>query len=94
MNASEAFEILGLTADSSAEEIKTSYKELARKTHPDMGGSVEVFEALSEAYQTALADLEDRPCSGCSGSGKVHVQSGFFTTRLTCELCTGSGKKQ
>ncbi len=47
--------ILGLTKDSSAKDIKESYKKLARKYHPDLNpnnkGAEEKFKEVSEAYE-------------------------------------------
>lgn len=36
MNSKEAFQILGLSEDASAEEIKKKYRELTKKYHPDV----------------------------------------------------------
>jgi curved DNA-binding protein len=57
------FEILGVTQDASAEEVKRAYRQLARKYHPDLnpGNKVaeEQFKLLSEAY-AVLSDAEKR----------------------------------
>ena len=36
-------------------EIKNQYRTLAKKKHPDMGGSPEEFEKINKAYQEALS---------------------------------------
>jgi hypothetical protein len=36
-------------------EIKNQYRTLAKKKHPDMGGSQEEFEKINKAYQEALS---------------------------------------
>ncbi|AKK20322.1 J domain-containing protein [Candidatus Liberibacter africanus] len=50
-----AFEILGLSYDSSSEEIRGRYKYLVKKHHPDANGgysgSRENFQAVVQAYQ-------------------------------------------
>lgn len=35
-------------------ELKKLYKELARKLHPDFGGSVEAMQALNNEYDTMI----------------------------------------
>lgn len=50
------YEILGITTLSSAEEIKSAYRKLARKYHPDVTGndaeSIKKFKEITEAYET------------------------------------------
>lgn len=48
------YEILGITKSASDAEIKSAYRKLARKHHPDVDkspGAAEKFKELSEAYQ-------------------------------------------
>lgn len=48
------YEILGVSKSASDSEIKSSYRKLARKHHPDVDkspGAAEKFKELSEAYQ-------------------------------------------
>lgn len=48
------YEILGVNKSSSAEEIKSAYRKLARKHHPDIdktAGAAERFKEIGEAYQ-------------------------------------------
>jgi DnaJ-class molecular chaperone len=48
------YEILGVTKSASDAEIKSAYRKLARKHHPDIdksAGAAEKFKELSEAYQ-------------------------------------------
>ena len=49
------FKFLGVNIDSSEEEIKSKYKDLAKKYHPDKpGGSNEKFKELKEACDTLV----------------------------------------
>eukprot|EP01041_Mallomonas_annulata_P007628 gene7628-15615_t len=54
LSIEEAYRILGVTSSNTAEEIKTAYKRLALKTHPDKNKSEnahEMFQKVSEAYK-------------------------------------------
>lgn len=56
------YEILGVTKSASDAEIKSSYRKLARKHHPDVDktpGASEKFKELSEAYQV-LSDTKKK----------------------------------
>lgn len=53
MSEEKALELLGLldtTGYISATDIKTAYKQMAKKTHPDRGGSAKAFKATKEAF--------------------------------------------
>ena len=50
MKQDEAFEVLGLSSGASKEEIVKAYRELSKKTHPDMGGTSYLFRVVNEAY--------------------------------------------
>lgn len=54
MSVKEAFEILGLEEGASDEEIKTSYKKLMKKVHPDSEGSEWMAAKLNEAKDLLL----------------------------------------
>lgn len=47
----DLYEILGVSRDASDEEIKRSYRRLARELHPDAGGDEERFKELTTAYE-------------------------------------------
>ncbi|MBN1585543.1 molecular chaperone DnaJ [Candidatus Uhrbacteria bacterium] len=54
------YEVLGVSKDATEEEIKTAYRKLAHKCHPDKtGGSCENFKEVNAAYQI-LGDREKR----------------------------------
>ena len=51
MSASEAEQILGLSGRYSASEVKSSYRKMSLKHHPDKGGSTEMMKKVNAAYE-------------------------------------------
>lgn len=62
MKFKDYYEVLGLTETASADEIKSAYRRLARKFHPDVSkekNAEERFKSINEAYE-ALKDPDKR----------------------------------
>lgn len=62
MSKRDYYEILGLTKSASVDEIKSAYRKLAMKYHPDRNkepGSEDKFKEAKEAYEV-LSDAEKR----------------------------------
>jgi curved DNA-binding protein len=62
MQFKDYYEILGVKADASDADIKSAYRRLARKYHPDVSkesGAEEKFKSINEAYE-ALKDSSRR----------------------------------
>jgi molecular chaperone DnaJ len=59
MAAKDYYEILGVPRSASDDDIKKAFRKLARKHHPDTGGTEERFKEINEAYE-ALSDPEKR----------------------------------
>ena len=53
------YDILGVSKNASDKEIKSAFRKLAVKYHPDAGGDEEKFKEISEAYET-LSDPKKR----------------------------------
>lgn len=80
------YEILGVSRDANAEEIKKAYRKLAMEYHPDRNdGSAEAeerFKELSEAYEV-LKDADRRAAydrygkEGARGGWRDPFQGGF-----------------
>ena len=56
---SDYYKTLGVSKNSTPEEIKRAFRKLAAKHHPDAGGDEEKFKKISEAYET-LSDKDKR----------------------------------
>ena len=62
MKYKDYYEILGVKRDASASEIKSAYRKLARKYHPDVNkeaSAQEKFKDINEAYEV-LGDADKR----------------------------------
>ncbi len=53
------YDILGVSEDASADQIKKAFKDIAKKEHPDRGGNEAKFKEANEAYDT-LKDVKKR----------------------------------
>jgi len=55
-NAKTWYEILQVSSTASEDEIRSAYRNLARKVHPDLGGSHEQFVELHQAFEDGLKE--------------------------------------
>lgn len=77
------YEILGVSVDSTTAEIKSAYRKLARKYHPDINkdeDAINIFKNITEAYDVLSNDVE---------RSKYNTLKGFFKSEKT----TTSSKK-
>ncbi|MBI4035567.1 J domain-containing protein [Candidatus Daviesbacteria bacterium] len=73
------YEILGVSKNASAEEIKSAYRKLARKHHPDIdktAGAAERFKEIGEAYQV-LSDSSKKQAYDQFGHAAFDRSAGF-----------------
>lgn len=97
------YELLKIHRSSTQDEVRDAYLRLARKEHPDVGGTSDTFHDAHEAYQmlrnpttrqqyNAWLDEKYGVCGVCKGRG-VHVKQQSFKVRLLrpCAICHGSG---
>ncbi|MBE5912052.1 J domain-containing protein [Pseudobutyrivibrio sp.] len=58
----EACSVLGLTIYATNSQVKTAYKELVKKYHPDVTGSndVTMYEQITEAYQFLMTESKGK----------------------------------
>lgn len=73
------YDILGVSKTASAEEIKSAYRRLARKHHPDIDktpGAGERFKEIGEAYQV-LSDPQKKGAYDQFGHAAFDRSQGF-----------------
>lgn len=76
------YEILDVSKDASAEEIKKSYRKLASKHHPDKaGGNTEKFKEIQVAYDT-LSDAQKRAQYDMELAGRGRREFSFNTGNM------------
>lgn len=63
-NLKQCYQVLGLPEDATLDEIKSKYRELAKKCHPDINPNNkeanELFIQLQEAYEVLTKALEEK----------------------------------
>ena len=89
MEFKDYYKILGVSVDADAKEIKTAYRKLARKYHPDMNpdkGAAEKFKEIAEAYEVLKdpgrrAKFDDLRKYGRQSTGGFEPPPGWQTSR-------------
>lgn len=78
--AEDLYEILGVNREASTDEIKSAYRRLARKFHPDQNpddpNAEDKFKKVAAAYEI-LGDADKRKTYDRFGSTKGFGQGGF-----------------
>ncbi|MBI2326823.1 DnaJ domain-containing protein [Candidatus Curtissbacteria bacterium] len=73
------YEILGVSKNSSPDELKRAYRTMARKYHPDVNkapGAEEKFKEINEAYQV-LSDAQKKSAYDQFGHAAFEPGGGF-----------------
>jgi curved DNA-binding protein len=85
MEFKDYYEILGVTADAETKDIKTAYRKLARKYHPDLNPGEEAeerFKEVAEAWEVLKdkdrrAEYDELRRYGGAGSGGFEPPPGW-----------------
>ena len=72
------YSTLGVQRNASPDEIKSAYRKMAMKHHPDRGGDEATFKKISEAYDV-LSDPQKKQIVDMGGdpNGQPHHGGGF-----------------
>lgn len=84
------YTILGVEKSASEKEVKTAFRALAHKHHPDKGGDEKKFKEINEAYQT-LSNKEKRKQYDTFGS--AGQQYGGFNRNYSDFARSGTGSQ-
>ena len=59
MSTVDFYDVLGVDTDATNKEIRSAYRNMAKKYHPDKGGEPAVFELIVQAFNV-LSDPDQR----------------------------------
>lgn len=95
MNFIDYYKVLGLTKSATEKEIKSAYRKLARKHHPDLNPnnkvSEEKFKQINEAHEV-LSDPEKRKKYDQYGKDWEHAEE--FEKAKARRKSSGGGSRQ
>ena len=74
------YDVLGVSPNATAKEIKKAYRKKALEHHPDKGGDEETFKAVAEAW-TVLGDEDKRAECESPEPLSLHLSPALFAPR-------------
>ena len=78
MASKDLYQVLGVSREATADEIRSTYRKLARKLHPDVNPGDEAAEAQFKEVSAAYSVLSDPEKRGLYDEfGDVALQAGF-----------------
>jgi curved DNA-binding protein len=85
------YSTLGVQRNASPDEIKSAYRKMAMKHHPDRGGDEATFKKISEAYDV-LSDPQKKQIVDMGGdpNGQQHPGGGFNQGPFEFHFNTGN----
>ena len=88
------YDILGVNEQSTSAEITKAFKDLAKKHHPDRGGTQEKFQEINEAHDTLKSSQKrhDYDSMRKFGGGTGGAQHPFFNEDIFGDIFSGFGQ--
>lgn len=86
----DPYSILGLAPGASEKEIKSAFKRLAKKHHPDVGGDEKKFKEINEAY-SILTGKQEQPQPDFEFGGNPF--GAFFDESIFNAIFRGGGNR-
>ncbi|HLR41022.1 MAG TPA: DnaJ domain-containing protein, partial [Virgibacillus sp.] len=77
MSKRDYYDVLGVGKDASKEEIKKSYRKLARKYHPDVNKEEDAADKFKEAKEAYEVLNNDQKRAQYDQFGHAGAQQGF-----------------
>ncbi|MFN0153492.1 MAG: J domain-containing protein [Gaiella sp.] len=59
-SAVDGWAVLGLSTSATRAQAKAAYRQLARATHPDLGGDARRFAVVHDAYGEVMSQISSR----------------------------------
>ena len=72
ISVEDAVQVFGLSPDFSLTDLKNRYRDVARRVHPDKGGSPELFNTVNECYKVLC--LEHRARTGFARHDQLKME--------------------
>ena len=76
MNIEEAKRIFGIDKNDNLDNLKSRFRELAKKCHPDVGGDIGSMSKINQAYSALKKDLSSKRNSGSTDITVYKPQGG------------------
>lgn len=91
----DLYERLGVSRESSSDDIRRAYKKLSLIKHPDRGGNAEEFQAIQEAHEVLTDDnrrrMYDMTGSVGNGASDEGPMSGMAAGGIPFHFMRGGG---
>lgn len=84
MKTIDAIRLLGLNDNFSFNDLKTAYRKLASKNHPDHGGSDEKMQSINHSYSVLLEEYSTTEQSPERSEKEINIFNDYFKFTNEC----------